>query len=181
MWHNPSQQYITCALEGREMWPGKPKECVPVSCFSIISTGTIVASISHPISSLLSVEYAAWGRENTPKTPLSSKGALHRFTEDASKENFNRRLRLRCSRSRPSGVFPSFSSCFLTQNSWTSLWGSMFQCYWEPSMCVQQLYYIGGGCWVLFFFHSPALCCRLPFTMVTASSLSPCFLFLSSQ
>lgn len=128
---------------------------VPESYFLIISMGINVAWISSPVSPLLSVQHAAW--ENTSKIQLPTEGALPPFAEDAPKDNFSRRPWLSCSRSHPRSVLPSFSSCFLTQNSWASLWGSMFQCCWEPGVYVQQLCYVWGGSsgavfWQSFFF-----------------------------
>lgn len=118
---------------------------------------------------------------NHPQKPAFNQRGSPPFADDAPKDNFSRGLWLRCSRSCPRGVFPSSSSCFLTQNSWPGLWGSTFQCCWKPGMCVQQLCYVGGGCWGLVFFDSRFFACHPTLWLQLPLSLPPHFLLLFNR
>lgn len=133
MWHNPSQQYIICAPEGTQKpWTGRPGECLHRICdlFPLVqmSCGSLT-----PFSTYLHVTHKTRTRKH-PQKSVFNWGDLPPFAEDGIGDNFSSRLQFRWSSSYTRHVFPSFSSCFLTQKSKASLSGSMLRCCWESCM-----------------------------------------------
>lgn len=173
MWHNPSQQYIICAPEGTQKpWTGWPGECLHLICDLFPLVQMSCRSLT-PFSTYLHVTHKMRTRKH-PQKSVFNQGDLPPFAEDGIGDNFSSRLQFRWSSSYTRHVFPSFSSCFLTQKSKASLSGSMLRCCWESCMLRGEVVCGCGYFWKPCFFSAHHTTAQLQLPL----SLLSCFFFL---
>lgn len=174
MWHNPSQQYIICAPEGTQKpWTGWPGECLHLICdlFPLVqmSCGSLT-----PFSTYLHVTHKMRTRKH-PQKSVFNRGDLPPFAEDGIGDNFSSRFQFRWSSSYTRHVFPSFSSCFLTQKKQ----GQPLRQH--VVVLLRVMYVTWGGCsWLWVFFENPAFFSAHHTTaqLQLPLSLLSCFFFL---
>lgn len=127
-----------------------------------------------PFSTYLHVTHKTRTRKH-PQKSVFKRGDLPPFAEDGAGDNFSSRLQFRWSSSYTRHVFPSFSSCFLTQKKQ----GQPLRQH--VVVLLRVMYVTWGGCsWLWVFFWKPCFFFCPPHHSTATASSFVAFLFLLS-